>query len=335
MKFSTVFSIIVLAISDASTSMVSAGSTLGGKQVNESLDDYHASDQSALMMVPPPSPDGAHLMLTGLDPSKPLTQAEASFLEKAVRDVFNELHEENGSGLVASYVMVANDVLVGDDGKSDGENTEENNNRSLLRGGRRNLAWFDHEMCEYQDGPMKGEIIPGCEFDIELYMDWYCNLCSQDEEDDIYNYPTSSPTVDFFKHLDDDDDWFKPSPAPTRLRDTEFFRNLDDDDDYVILIRDPTVARTVPPSSVPSAAPIDAPSAVPSTAPSATPSVRASNFPSSVPTEKDDIALEEERSPQQPNNPTSPFNQKLLQKFKNSHIHRFKRVKKIRFRGFP
>ena len=161
-----------------------------------------------------PSLEGGHLTLFGLDPNEPLTLDEAAFLEETIRDVFNKIHKENDIDLVASSVSIMQDMIGG--------NGNDGGNRSLLRGSMGNSRRrpsgrklpSDREMCEYAqdgDGYSKGDIIPGCTFEIEWYMDCYCHVCDDDNPPNDTRTPSTSPSsapvhFDFFRFLDDDDD---------------------------------------------------------------------------------------------------------------------------------
>jgi len=121
-----------------------------------------------------PSGGLGRLSLLGLDPSKPLTDAEAFFLEATIREVFNNISKDMGIDLVADSVSVDVDVA------KDAVVVVDADNKNNLQGNRK-LPWNDREMCTYQTGPNVGESIPGCIFDIDFYMDCYCHLCRNDD----------------------------------------------------------------------------------------------------------------------------------------------------------
>ena len=99
-----------------------------------------------------------------------------------------------------------------------------------------------------------------------------------------------------------DDDWAYMTKKPTQKPTLGFYERLDlflGDDDFEFMTKKPTAAPTKTPSKA----------------------------PSEPPTEKEEeIGLEKERSPEQPN-----FNKEILKKLKKSRFKRFNNVKKVRF----
>jgi hypothetical protein len=214
---------------------------------------------------------GTHLSLLGLlDPSEPLTEAEAAFLEGTVRDAFNKFHEEMGIDLYADSVTVGiDDGIVTNHNDNDASSSSSSSN---LRGASRNLERNiygtpgpDIRPCTHHSGPLKGYGIEGCVWDIEIFLDCRCWMCLDDDFE-----------IGVVAHRD----W---TPAPYY----DFFRFLDDDDDYF--------------SATPSQVPSSSPSQVPSFAPSVAPTEEED--------EDNSIGLEEERGPGEPNMylpPSSP-----------------------------
>eukprot|EP00532_Pseudo-nitzschia_australis_P019420 CAMPEP_0168309534 /NCGR_PEP_ID=MMETSP0142_2-20121227/66329_1 /TAXON_ID=44445 /ORGANISM="Pseudo-nitzschia australis, Strain 10249 10 AB" /LENGTH=353 /DNA_ID=CAMNT_0008262261 /DNA_START=22 /DNA_END=1084 /DNA_ORIENTATION=- len=206
-----------------------------------------------------PSLNGS-LSLVGLDPRQQLTKAEAKFLEETLRDVFNMFPQENGMDLVTRSVSIQQDIVnvpndVSDGGINNGkkrssdQETEDhtlttikcisandvsdgginNGKKRSLRSGDRGphlnndkMHFRDDEMCEYKFGPLKGEVIPGCKFDISYYRDCYCHNCDDDFQPNDTRHPSSAPSVHplrkFLNNLDDDNppnDTRHPSAAPS------------------------------------------------------------------------------------------------------------------------
>jgi hypothetical protein len=272
-------------------------------------------------LLPLIDPSGGHLSLVGLDLSKPLTEAEATFLEATIRDSFNQIHEEMGIDLVADSVTVGKNAT----GEVDNDNVDNDaSSNSNLRGTRRELERNiygkpgpDIRPCTHHSGPLKGYGIEGCEWNIEIFLDCRCWMCLDDDFE-----------IGVVAHRD----W---TPAPYY----DFFRFLDDDDDYV---NNKRVAKT-------SAAPSVAPSVAPSEAPSAAPSVAPSAAPTEEQEEDISIGLEEERGPGEPfiflpppsaspgprRSYNNPIEKDVLKKLKRSKFSRFHNIKKLQFRGWP
>mmetsp|Transcript_15846 Transcript_15846/g.43844 ORF Transcript_15846/g.43844 Transcript_15846/m.43844 type:complete len:186 (+) Transcript_15846:530-1087(+) len=156
---------------------------------NKSHESESTSTSPRLEILASPfvhSPNSISLVLYGLDPTETLSKAEASFLQQTLKDVFAIFPEEDGIDLAKRSVSLHDNIAVPE------------GNKRFLRG-RRNRPnkgkhiWSDHEMCDYQDGPLKGQKIPDCEFDIFLYRDHYCHNY---EDDDwrlwITDFPPSS-----------------------------------------------------------------------------------------------------------------------------------------------
>ena len=122
------------------------------------------------------------LTLYGLDRSVPLTKDEAAFLEEVIQDAYNEVEDD----------YFAKSVLI-EDGVVD-YNDEGGNNRSLLRGSSINnnnrKLISDQEMCHDENL----EVIPGCTFEIDFYIDPYCNYCAFDDEPNMTREPSSVPS---------------------------------------------------------------------------------------------------------------------------------------------
>ena len=175
----------------------------------------------------PADPSHGSLSLVGLDPRQRLTKAEAAFMEEALRDVFNMFPQENGIDLVTRSVSIQQDIAnVLNDGSDGGNN---NGKKRSLRSGDRGphlnndkMHFRDDEMCEYKFGPLKGEVIPGCVFDITFYRDCYCHNCDDDYQPNDTRHPSSAPSVHplrkFLNNLDDDNppnDTRHPSASPS------------------------------------------------------------------------------------------------------------------------
>jgi len=241
MKFSTsssALSLLALAattFSPDSLMFASAKPLLLSKEKendnNESLENGSesttASGSSPQFETPAdPSLNGS-LSLVGLDPRHQLTKAEAKFLEETLRDVFNMFPQENGMDLVTRSVSIQQDIVNVPNDVSDGgiNNGKKRSLRSGDRGPHLNndkMHFRDDEMCEYKFGPLKGEVIPGCKFDISYYRDCYCHNCDDDFQPNDTRHPSSAPSVHplrkFLNNLDDDNppnDTRHPSAAPS------------------------------------------------------------------------------------------------------------------------
>jgi len=241
MKFSTsssALSLLALAattFSPDSLMFASAKPLLLSKEKendnNESLENGSesttASGSSPQFETPAdPSLNGS-LSLVGLDPRQQLTKAEAKFLEETLRDVFNMFPQENGMDLVTRSVSIQQDIVNVPNDVSDGgiNNGKKRSLRSGDRGPHLNndkMHFRDDEMCEYKFGPLKGEVIPGCKFDISYYRDCYCHNCDDDFQPNDTRHPSSAPSVHplrkFLNNLDDDNppnDTRHPSAAPS------------------------------------------------------------------------------------------------------------------------
>lgn len=281
-------------------------------------------------------PSGGRLSLMGLDPSEPLSKAEAAFLEATIREVFNSISEDMGIDLVADSVVIAKEVIV------DADNNDANSN---LRG-RRNLPWNDQEMCTYQVGPNKGESIPGCIFDIDFYMDCYCHLCRDDDfvwdGNKITNptppptppptrsptaHPVAPPTVVGCNMCRDDDFTFdgnniyKPTRAPTRA---PIASPIEEEEDVVGLEEErgpdqPSTHIYVPrPEDVGGEKDRGPPTLiyVQTPPPAAAPIRRRSN-----------------KNKNKNKNRNKSIDFELLKKLQQSPFHRFRKIRKVRFGG--
>mmetsp|Transcript_6606 Transcript_6606/g.13079 ORF Transcript_6606/g.13079 Transcript_6606/m.13079 type:complete len:318 (-) Transcript_6606:251-1204(-) len=237
MKFSTsssALSLLALAattFSPDSLMFASAKPLLLSKEKendnNESLENGSesttASGSSPQFETPAdPSLNGS-LSLVGLDPRHQLTKAEAKFLEETLRDVFNMFPQENGMDLVTRSVSIQQKIAAVPN-NGDGGNGKKRSLRSGDRGRVNNdkMHFRDDEMCEYKFGPLKGEVIPGCVFDISYYRDCYCHNCDDDFQPNDTRHPSSAPSVHplrkFLNNLDDDNppnDTRHPSASPS------------------------------------------------------------------------------------------------------------------------
>jgi len=322
---STLFGISAFAaLTPNHSALVSASESSGNDNNNNNNNyDYNFAGFSSLpapIMAPPDfdrslaliDPTGGRLSLLGLDPSEPLTEAEASFLEATIRDAFNVIHEEMGINLVAGTVAIAKDMVAGVGVGAD----DDASGPSSLRGGRK-LPETDHEMCNYQYGPKKGQLIPDCIFDIEFYMDCYCHDCFDDD-------------VMYYWNLE------KPSEAPVPL-DEKFFRFQDDDDSGII-------KRRAAPSVAPSIAPSIVPSIVPSVAPTDNrdiglevergPREPVIRYPPPPSNPEGPMIHPRPPSPSpSPRRKSKPFNKNVLKRLRQSPFSRFRKVKRVRFQG--
>mmetsp|Transcript_15921 Transcript_15921/g.32892 ORF Transcript_15921/g.32892 Transcript_15921/m.32892 type:complete len:345 (-) Transcript_15921:169-1203(-) len=197
--------------------------------------------------VPSFDPDVTRLSLQGLDPSEPLTQAEAAFVETAIMQVFNEFHHANGIDLWADSVSVGTIPSLYNEALANftANNVTVSNN---LRGGRqlerthKGIPGPDINYCHYRTGPKKGQWIPGCEFDITLYICCRCWLC----QDDDWTFGWSwVPTR-------------KPTSKPTMSADEQFLLWLDDDGYKERYPQKPTRKPTKAPTIAPTIAPTNA-----------------------------------------------------------------------------
>ncbi len=228
--------LLVLASSDIVENVTETVESISDLLVSASASDVNVTE------VPSFDPDVTRLSLQGLDPSEPLTQAEAAFVETAIMQVFNQFHHANDIDLWADSVSVGtiprlyNETLA----NGTGSNATVSNN---LRGGRqlerthKGIPGPDINYCHYQTGPKKGQWIPGCEFDITLYICCRCWLC----QDDDWTFGWSwVPTR-------------KPTPKPTLSADEQFLLWLDDDgykERYPTKpTRKPTKAPTIAPTN--------------------------------------------------------------------------------------
>ena len=205
----------------------------GNKSLEENNDNRTPSSPRFEVPAVPPfqsSPDNNNgsVSLVGLDPTKQLTQAEAAFFEEALRDVFNMFPQENGIDLVTRSVSIQQNIANSvPNGSGDGGSN--NGKKRSLRSGDRGphlnndkMHFRDDEMCEYKFGPLKGEVIPGCKFDITFYRDCYCHNCDDDYQPNDTRHPSSAPSVhplrQFLNNLDDDNppnDTRHPSASPS------------------------------------------------------------------------------------------------------------------------
>jgi hypothetical protein len=188
MKFSTpsiLCLVALVAITIVSSScQVSArkndGSFVGKKVLKKSKSS--PKSESSSILPPSSSMEESLLTLYGLDRNVPLTKDEAEFLEAVIQYSYNEVEDDYS----AKSVLIEDDVIDYDD---------EDNNRSLLRGssnnkGVRNLV-SDQEMCHDENF----EVIPGCTFEMDFYIDPYCTHCLSDDEPNMTREPSSAPSL--------------------------------------------------------------------------------------------------------------------------------------------
>ena len=194
--------------------------------------DEVAEIENAPVSVDPIFDSGMnHLFLQGLDPREPLTEDEAAFVESAIKGVFNKIHQAAGIDLSVESVSVGTHAAIFFDNSTLVNSTTTDNPTGNLRGGRNLELGFsynpesDLNFCHYQRGPKRGEWIPGCEFDITLYITDCCWMCIDDDAqygklpEGAVIIPTSPPTFGFrhFMLLDDDyDHRSEPTKMPTK-----------------------------------------------------------------------------------------------------------------------
>jgi hypothetical protein len=188
MKFSTpsiLCLVTLVAITIVSSScQVSArkndGSFVGKKVLKKSKSS--PKSESSSILSPSSSMEESLLTLYGLDRSVPLTKDEAEYLEEVIQDAYNEVEDD----YFEKSVLIEDDVIDYDD---------EDNNHSLLRGssnnkGDRNLV-SDQEMCHDENF----DVIPGCTFEIDFYIDPYCTHCEFKDVPNMTREPSSAPSM--------------------------------------------------------------------------------------------------------------------------------------------
>ena len=208
---------------------------------NENMTAFMDTDAVAAA-APFVDPDMNRLSLEGIDPTIPLTDDEAAFLESTIQDIFNEFTEHLGMDLYAESVsvgttairpasMTANtgsfsnmDTITNVTEGSNNSNSKSNSNN--LRGGNRHrhlereirgTPQQDWNWCWYRSGPKYKQWIPGCEFNVELYFCCRCWMCIDDDYALSTRMPTMKPTMGFYErwNLFMDDDW-KDNRPPTQ-----------------------------------------------------------------------------------------------------------------------
>jgi hypothetical protein len=101
-------------------------------------------------------------------------------LEEVIQDAYNEVEDD----YFAKSVLIEDNVIDYDDNAF-------GNGRSLLRGSNNNRKLIsDQEMCHDENR----EVIPGCTFEIDFYIDPYCNNCAFDDEPNMTAEPSSVPS---------------------------------------------------------------------------------------------------------------------------------------------
>lgn len=234
-------------------------------------------------------PRSGTLSLLGLDLRIPLTRDEASFLEATLRDVFNRVHKTKGIDLVTDAVAIVHQEIAEDNSNS--------NTNSNLRGSDRKLRpTTDIERCFHDPwGPLKGQVIEDCCYDIEFVLDGiYCDLC----DDGYYDFMDDKLWERFDDVLDQPDVY---------IQDDVFYQYTDDD------IYWKYIATAAPTTAPPSPSPTEAPSPAPTAAP----------------TDRD-VALE--RGPKEPS--MDPISWEILYQLHRSPFRNFHRVHRIKFGGW-
>lgn len=243
----------------------------------------------------PIDPGMNRLSLLGLDPSVPLTHQEAEFLEATIQDVFNKIHMDMNIDLFAESVSVGTHAIPPNDASVNQTNSTNN-----LRGGRKLELGFsynpesDLNFCHYQRGPKRGQWIPGCEFDINLYITECCWMCIDDDAqygklpEGAVVYPTPSPTLSFRHFMLFDDD-YQDTPEPT---------------------------------SQPTADPTNEPTSKPTSAPT--------KKEVSIDLEEE-RGPNEPRFDENPRKPNKKFDRAVLKKLKRGPFSRFHNLKRVRF----
>ncbi len=252
--------------------------------------------------VSPIDPEMEVISFEGIDLSIPLTIDEAAFLEETIMSVFNELHKNIGVDLFAESVSVGNTATVNSNQTIIVDSNQTISNSTNLRGGRqlerthKGIPGPDINYCHYQTGPKKGQWIPGCEFDITLYVCCRCWLCQDDDWTFGWSWvPTNKPTA-----------------KPTLSADEQFLLWLDDDGYKARYPMKPTKKPTRKPTNIPT----NPPTFPPTKAPIAVKKERSPEQPN----------IREER-PRKPN----PFDQEVLKKLKKGRFKRFHNLKNLRF----
>ena len=246
--FGVMTSALLVAASNNRAFGVSA-SDIGSSDLSESYDPMSFD------------PDMDRLSLEGLDPSVPLTDEEAAFLEAAIQDVINEIHEDKGIDLYAEAVSVGTHAILPNFVNSTSAIEDEGSNnlrgRNLERGFRGKPQIDNY--CHYISGPNKGQWRPGCEFNIDLYVCCRCWMCFDDDMTLGWSWrptfqPVSGPTTR------------KPTPMPTlSFRDNMKFHA--DDDFFDRPTKEPTSNPTVEPTAKPTSKPTFKPTAKPTAKP--------------------------------------------------------------------
>jgi hypothetical protein len=161
-------------------------SSFFGKKVLKKNNKSSSKSEPASDILPTSSFSMEESLLTlfGLDRSVPLTKDEAVFLEEVIQDAYNEVEDD----YFAKSVLIEDNVI---DYVIDYDDNAFGNGRSLLRGSNNNRKLIsDQEMCHDENR----EVIPGCTFEIDFYIDPYCNNCAFDDEPNMTAEPSSVPS---------------------------------------------------------------------------------------------------------------------------------------------
>jgi hypothetical protein len=183
MNFSTsiLFFVALLATVSARKSNHDGSSSFFGKKVLKNKSSLKSESSSAIL-PPSSSLEESLLTLFGFDRSVALTKDEAVFLEKVIQDAYNEVEDD----YFAKSVLIEDDAIDYDDNVG-------GNNRSFLRGSTNNInrkLVSDQEMCHDENF----EVIPGCTFEIDFYIDPYCTHCEFNDVPNMTAEPSSVPT---------------------------------------------------------------------------------------------------------------------------------------------
>ena len=302
---SSLFGIIASAFFFSTSGNLSFG--VSATNVDSDIETSDPSGSSAPMSF---DENMNRLTLEGLDPSVPLTDDEAAFLESAIQEVINEFHEAAGIDLYAE------DVSVGTHAVAIRPNaTDEDSNHLRGRKLEREMTGTPQidNYCWFPPGhPKAGEWRPGCEFDIDLYVCCRCWMCIDDDETAGWKWrPTPEPVEGPRTR--------KPTPLPT-LSFRDNMKLMADDDDFDRPTKEPTSKPTVKPTAMPTTKPTIKPTGKPT-----------------------GVELEKERGPKDPFGPRRPgfrrhtnngrnnFNNALLDKLKKSPFTRLNRARRARF----
>ena len=130
-------------------------------------------------------------------------------METTIQNVMNKMYKQLNLDRVVGELVL--DTPIENDDAADTAN-----GNGSLRGAGRKLPWSDVEMCTYQDGPLKGENIPGCVFDIDCYTWVDCHYCTEYDDDDDWNIAYYKEPLCHLCIDDDDSGWFPKTWAPTQ-----------------------------------------------------------------------------------------------------------------------